>query len=78
MKKSSLVSWQTAMGRSSGPPSSSPRDRGHAEDLAQATLIRTFLAWDRLHAVALHAGFGGRLHRDRAQSSMLVNMLALV
>lgn len=24
-------------------------DRGHAEDLAQASLIRTYLAWDRLH-----------------------------
>jgi DNA-directed RNA polymerase specialized sigma24 family protein len=34
-------------------------DRGHAEDLAQATLIQTFLAWDRLHDAALHAGFGG-------------------
>jgi RNA polymerase sigma-70 factor (sigma-E family) len=27
-------------------------DRGRAEDLVQASLIRTYLAWDRLHDVA--------------------------
>ncbi|HWI04415.1 MAG TPA: sigma factor [Acidimicrobiales bacterium] len=27
-------------------------DRGHAEDLAQASLIRTFQAWGRLHDTA--------------------------
>lgn len=27
-------------------------DRGHAEDLAQASLLRTFLAWDRLRDTA--------------------------
>lgn len=43
-------------------------DRSYAEDLAQATLIRIFLASDRLHDAALHAGFGGKLQRDRARS----------
>lgn len=27
-------------------------DRGHAEDLTQASLVRTFLAWGRLHDAA--------------------------